>query len=130
MVNKQKIYEGKTDYAVAPGETIKENLEAIGMTQSDLSIRLGMSAKTVNEIIAGKAPITVKTAAGLESILGIPSAFWLRMEALYRADLARLEERKRLEEEFARAKEFPCKDMNCNGWIKAASDPTWIPGHT
>lgn len=124
MVNKKKVYEGKTDYAVAPGETIKENLEAIGMTQSDLSIRLGMSAKTVNEIIAGKAPITVKTAAGLESVLGIPSAFWLRMEALYRADLARLEEKKRLEEESARAKKFPYKDMNSNGWIKAASDPT------
>lgn len=46
----------RPDYAILPGETLRESLEALGMTQVDLSRRTGLSTKHVNQIIQGVAP--------------------------------------------------------------------------
>ncbi len=48
------------DYAVPPGETLKETIEAMGLTERDLALRTGLAAQTIAEIIKGKAPITEK----------------------------------------------------------------------
>ena len=48
----------QTNYAIAPGETLRETLETIGMTRAELADRTGRPKKTINEIIAGKAAIT------------------------------------------------------------------------
>lgn len=56
----------QTNYAIAPGETLRETLETIGMTQAELADRTGCPKKTINEIIAGEAAITAKTALQLE----------------------------------------------------------------
>jgi HTH-type transcriptional regulator/antitoxin HigA len=34
------------DYAVAPGETLRERLEELGMTQAELARRTGMSIRS------------------------------------------------------------------------------------
>ena len=60
-----------------PGDTLAETLEALGMTQIDLADRVGLSRKTINQIIQGVAPITAETAVKLETALGTPAAFWL-----------------------------------------------------
>jgi len=39
-----------TDYAIPPGETLLETIEALGMTQVELARRMGRPLKTVNEI--------------------------------------------------------------------------------
>jgi hypothetical protein len=39
-----------------------------------------MTTKHVNEIINGKAPITVETAVKMEDILGLPCSYWLNLE--------------------------------------------------
>lgn len=44
--------------AIPPGETLLETLECINMTQKDFAARVGMTVKTINEIIKGKASIT------------------------------------------------------------------------
>ena len=46
------------DYAVPPGETLLETIEALGMTQADLAARTGRTLKTINEIAdpAGHRP--------------------------------------------------------------------------
>jgi len=54
------------DSAVAPGETLLENIESPSMSQAELAVRAGLSAKTVNQIVQGKAPITPETAIRLE----------------------------------------------------------------
>jgi HTH-type transcriptional regulator / antitoxin HigA len=46
------------DYAVAPGETLRELLSELELSQSDLAERTGRPKKTINEIIQGKAEIT------------------------------------------------------------------------
>ncbi|MDO8738149.1 MAG: HigA family addiction module antitoxin [Candidatus Deferrimicrobium sp.] len=84
-----KEYVFTPDYAVPPGETLLETIEALGMTQADLAARTGRPLKTINEIIKGKASITPETALQLERVLGIPARFWNNRERLYREAKAR-----------------------------------------
>lgn len=79
-----------TNYAVAPGEYLEEWIDGHGLSQQRLAELLGSSRKQVNEIVNGRAPITTDTAMRLERVVGIPATTWLKYEALYRADLARI----------------------------------------
>lgn len=85
-----------TDYAVAPGEYLEEWIEEHELSQQKVADMLGSSRKQVNEIINGHAPITSETALRLERVVGIPSTTWLRYEALYRADQARIADEREL----------------------------------
>jgi HTH-type transcriptional regulator/antitoxin HigA len=79
------------NYAVPPpGETLRETLESLGMSQAELAQRTGRPKKTINEIIKGKAAITAETAIQLERALGVPASFWNNLERNYRETLARL----------------------------------------
>lgn len=85
-----------TNYAVAPGEYLEEWIEEQGLSQQHVADRLGCSRKQVNEIINGRAPITSETAMRLERVVGIPADSWLRYEAAFRADLARIADQESL----------------------------------
>lgn len=89
-----------TNYAVAPGEFLREWIdeEGHGVTQAELARQLGTSRKHVNELIGGKAPVTPETALKLERVTSIPSSAWLLYEAQYRDDLARLRDEEQLRE--------------------------------
>jgi len=78
------------DYAVPPGETLLDTIEALGMSQAELAERTGRPKKTINEIIKGKAPITPETALQLERVLGVPARFWNNLENNYRETVARI----------------------------------------
>jgi HTH-type transcriptional regulator/antitoxin HigA len=84
------------NYAVAPGEYLEEWIDDHGLSQAQAAAQLGCSRKQVNEIVNGRAPLTADTALRLERVVGIPAATWLRYEAAYRADRARLEDEERL----------------------------------
>ncbi|MDP9903130.1 helix-turn-helix transcriptional regulator [Arthrobacter bambusae] len=79
-----------TNYAVAPEEYLKEWIENEGLSQQRVAELLGCSLKQVSDLVNGRAPVTKSTAARLARIVGIPADSWLRYEAAYRADLARL----------------------------------------
>ena len=79
--------EYQPDYVSAPGETLLETLETIGMSQAELAKRMGRPIKTINEIIQGKAAITAKTALQLEQVLAVPASFWLKREHHYQEAL-------------------------------------------
>lgn len=85
-----------TDYAVAPGEYLEEWIDDHGVSQQRVAEQLGSSRKHVNEIVNGRAPITSDTAIRLERVTGISSKAWLKYEALYRADLARISDEEAL----------------------------------
>jgi HTH-type transcriptional regulator/antitoxin HigA len=85
-----------TNYAVAPGEYLEEWIDDQGFSQQRVAERLGVSRKQVNEIVNGRAPITQDTAIRLERVVGIPADSWLRYEAAYRADLARISDQENL----------------------------------
>jgi addiction module HigA family antidote len=81
----------RPNYAVPPGDTLKETIDAMGMTQAELAQRTGRPKKTINEIIKGKAAIMPDTAIQFERVLGVPASFWNDLERNYRETLARLE---------------------------------------
>lgn len=87
-----------TNYVVAPGEFLQEWIdeEGNGITQAELAQQLNVSRKLVNEIINGKAPITPDTAIKLGRVTSIPSDAWLRYEAQYQNDRARLRDDQQL----------------------------------
>ncbi len=85
------------DVAIPPGATIRELLESVGMTQSELAQRMGRPPTKVNEIIQGKTAITAETAMELENILPYPASFWQNLEKNYQLTLARLREEAALE---------------------------------
>lgn len=85
-----------TNYAVAPGEYLEEWIDDHGLSQQRVAELLGSSRKQVNEIVNGRAPITSDTAMRLERVVGIPARTWLKYEALYRADLARIADEENL----------------------------------
>ncbi len=78
------------DYAIAPGETLLDTIEALGMSQAELAERTGRSKKTINEIIKGKAPITPETALQLERVLSVPAQFWNDLGNNCRETVARI----------------------------------------
>lgn len=72
------------DYAVPPGETLREILDDRGMSVVDLAEQSGLSCDAVAGVLEGKTAITVQIAKGLARALGVPASFWLRREEMYR----------------------------------------------
>jgi len=68
------------DLIIHPGETIKELLEEKNMTQEELAIRCGYSAKHVSEVLSGKKNISSKFANSLEYVFGISTEFWINLQ--------------------------------------------------
>jgi addiction module HigA family antidote len=59
---------------------LEEFLEPLGMTQTELAQRMGVSYPRVNELIHGKRGITPDTALRLERLLGMEAQFWLNLQ--------------------------------------------------
>ena len=74
---------------IHPGEMLKDEIEARGLTQKDLSKRMGVSYTVFNEILNGKRPITTEYALLLEAALGIDAGIWLRLQADYNMQKAK-----------------------------------------
>lgn len=69
------------DWSVHPGEILREELKARGITQALFAADIQRPAKTINKIIKGKQRITADTALDLEDALGISATFWARLQA-------------------------------------------------
>jgi transcriptional regulator with XRE-family HTH domain/Zn-dependent peptidase ImmA (M78 family) len=120
MAKTKNVFE--PDYAIAPGVTLKETLEAKGMLQSDLCMRTGMNAKTVSDIISGDAPITLETADKFELVLGIPARFWNNRELRFRESLAREQAAERLSKDIAWLRTIPVKELIDRNYVVATDD--------
>jgi len=110
------------DYAVAPGEIILETIEALGMTQRELAIRTGLSAKTINLVIHGQEPVTYETAIKLERATGTVASLWSNLEKNYREQRARLEDRNRLTSKVSWLDTIPVKELMARHAIAHARD--------
>lgn len=112
----------QSDLAIHAGVYLEEILEDIGMTQLELSNRLGRPYQTINEIIKGKKSITSTTALELEDVLGIPSHIWIGLESEYQLVLAKQEELKQMQEESKLIPNFPYSDLVKFGFVKATRE--------
>jgi len=64
-----------------PGEMLLEEfVKPLGLTQTELARRLGVSYPRLNEIIKGRRSVTPDTALRLSRVLGMPADFWLGLQ--------------------------------------------------
>lgn len=68
--------------AIHPGEMIKDEIEARGLTQKQLAEQMEVSPSFLNEILNEKS-VSTEFALMLEAILGIDAGIWLRLQMDY-----------------------------------------------
>jgi HTH-type transcriptional regulator/antitoxin HigA len=78
------------DVAIPPGKVLAEELEARGLTQSRLARLMHRPIQAINEIVRGRKRITGVTALGLADALGTSPELWMRLQADYELNKARL----------------------------------------
>jgi HTH-type transcriptional regulator / antitoxin HigA len=114
----------QTDDALfAPGEYIRDELEARGWTQEAFAHILGRPLKVVNQIITGAKAITTQTAKEIAAAFGTSAELWLNLESAYRLALDKASN----DSVVRRAKLYdiaPVKEMIGRGWIKQTDDAT------
>lgn len=81
--------EFKPNYAIHPGVFLREEMEAMNMTQKELAEKLGCSPSIVNEILHEKRKINADIAVRLEEALYSPASYWLLLQAIYDEVIAR-----------------------------------------
>ena len=68
---------------IHPGETLREELDALGMGAAELARRIEIPADHVREILDGQRAITGETALRLGRFFGTTGEFWLNLQKLY-----------------------------------------------
>lgn len=64
-----------------PGEMLfEEFIKPLGLTQTELARRLGVSYPRLNEIVKGHRSVTPDTALRLSQVLGMSADFWLGLQ--------------------------------------------------
>ena len=74
---------------IHPGEMIKDEIIARGVTQKELAQQMGVSYTVFNEILNGKRPVTTEYALLLEAALGTDAAIWIGLQADYNMQKAK-----------------------------------------
>ncbi|MDY6786804.1 MAG: HigA family addiction module antitoxin [candidate division WOR-3 bacterium] len=110
----------RPDWVAPPGDSIKENLEVLGMSQAELAKRMGMAKENINEILNGKSAITSETALKFENVLGMDADFILKLESSYRIHLAEEKAKEKQRKEIGLLSKIPYKEMVKRGWIEKA----------
>lgn len=71
------------DYVSHPGKTLEESLETIRRRTQDVAKDLGIEPERLEEILAGKAPITKDLAKKLEALNIGKASFWNTSQTNY-----------------------------------------------
>jgi len=112
-------YTYQPDYAVHPGETLREKLEELGMSPKEFAVRTGKPVKTISEILNAKSSITSEMSVQFEKVLKIPAGFWIKKQSNYNEFVAREKHKQELQQASEWAKSFPYPQMAKNGLVKA-----------
>jgi len=92
METLRKIYtpeELQPSEPIHPGEMLKDELEARGISQRKFAGLISMPYTAFNEIINGKRPITTDTALKIEAATGIAASIWRGLQSDYDMQTAR-----------------------------------------
>ena len=76
-------------FPVHPGEIVKDELEARGISQRKFASIIGCSYTVFNEILNCKRPITTDYALRIEAALGIKAYMLVNMQSEYNLQTAR-----------------------------------------
>ena len=79
----------RSSLLIHPGEMIKDEIIARGLTQKELAKQMGVSYTVFNEILNGKRPVTTEYALLLEAALGTNASIWIGLQADYNMQKAK-----------------------------------------
>ena len=68
---------------IHPGETLRDDLEALGMSAAELARSIEVPVNRITEILNGQRSITGDTALRLGRFFGTSGEFWLNLQKLY-----------------------------------------------
>lgn len=74
---------------IHPGEMIKDEIMARGLTQKELAQQMGVSYTVFNEVLNGKRPVTTEYALLLEAALGTDANIWIGLQTSYNIQKAK-----------------------------------------
>lgn len=95
------------DLITHPGETLKEVIENNNISQEELAIRTGYTAKHISEVLNGKKGISNSFAIALEYALGISAEFWSNLQCIYDKNIDEVEKSNNIDrKEYAVLKEL------------------------
>jgi len=123
-------YTYEPDYAVAPGETLKEIIESLCMTQKELAMRTGLTEQSIIRILSGEQPITYDTATKLEMVTAVPSRMWNNLERNYREQLSKLKFKQQLQGYDSWLPTIPIKDLKERGILSETDDRSELAQET
>jgi HTH-type transcriptional regulator/antitoxin HigA len=109
------------DYASSPGHYLATILDQLGMSQSELAARTGLSQKHINQIIKKNVPVSAETAAQLEYATNVNAEVWSAINARYLTHLARTEARGRFASMVDWLDQFKLKELKTRGVISTSS---------
>ncbi len=76
---------------IHPGETLREDLDALGMSAAELARRIEVPVNRISQILNGRRAVTGDTALRLGRFFGTSGEFWLNLQKLYELRLAERE---------------------------------------
>ena len=70
------------------GETLREDLDALGMSAAALARRIKVSEKRIREVLEGRRPVSGDMALRLGRFFATSGEFWLNLQKLFELRLA------------------------------------------
>jgi addiction module HigA family antidote len=74
--------------AIHPGEHLREQLEALGMSAAELARRIKVPTNRATQVLNGQRAITGDTALRLGHFFGTSAEFWLNLQKLFELRVA------------------------------------------
>lgn len=106
-------------WACPPGATIAEVLHTRGISVEEFASLIEEGMEYADNLLDGRATITLRVAKRLEQVLGASTQFWMARDAQYRDDAARLRTEGR---DWLRA--LPLGDMIKFRWLETPPRPS------
>ena len=73
---------------IHPGETLREDLDGLGMSAAELARRIDVPVNRITEVLNGRRAVTADTALRLGRFFGTSGEFWLNLQKLYELRVA------------------------------------------
>lgn len=112
--------------AFAPGEYLRDELDARGWTVTEFAEIIGRPIQAVSGILNAKKDITPETAVSFSEALGTSAELWLNLQTTYKLHLQRLSATSRDMTPVARRARLrdrlPLAEVRSRGWIPDSAD--------
>lgn len=104
------------DWVSPPGDTIIDLMDEHGLSDEELSKKIGLSLVRGQQLLAGQIRLNEALATKLENLFSVSTDFWLKREEAYRQQIEYIQK-----VNFDWLDSLPVRDMMEFGWIPKAT---------